>query len=81
MKIPVPHKRIISYDDIQRRVRSIGREITRDYKGKELVIICILKGATLFLGDLLKYIKLPVEVEFMSVSSYKGKPNPVVQQR
>lgn len=73
MKIPVPHKKILSYDDIQRRVRSIGREITRDYEGKELVIICILKGATLFLGDLLKYIKIPVEVEFMSVSSYKGK--------
>ena len=73
MNPPIPHKKMLSYDAIQRRVKSIGREITRNYQGKELVIICILKGATLFLGDLLKHIKLPVEVEFMSVSSYKGK--------
>ena len=56
--------------DIQKKVRELGNKITRDYDGKELVIICILRGAVVFLTDLIKYIDLPLSIDFMSISSY-----------
>ncbi|MHB1347218.1 MAG: hypoxanthine phosphoribosyltransferase [Candidatus Humimicrobiaceae bacterium] len=56
--------------EIQKKVRELGNKITRDYDGKELVIICILRGAVVFLTDLIKYIDLPLSIDFMSISSY-----------
>jgi hypoxanthine phosphoribosyltransferase len=55
---------------IRRRVRELGAEITRDYRGRVPVLISVLKGAFVFLADLLREIDLPVKVDFMSVSSY-----------
>jgi hypoxanthine phosphoribosyltransferase len=59
-------------EDIQRRVRDLGQSITRDYAGRSPVLICILKGAVVFLADLFREIDLPVRVDFMSITSYGG---------
>ncbi|MGH9861894.1 MAG: hypoxanthine phosphoribosyltransferase [Candidatus Acidiferrales bacterium] len=56
--------------EIRRRVRVLARQIERDYKGDSLHVICILKGACIFLADLLRELKLPVSVDFIAVSSY-----------
>ena len=51
-------------------VRELGERITRDYQGKRPVLLCILKGASVFFSDLIREIGLPLEVEFVAVSSY-----------
>ncbi|HIU19310.1 MAG TPA: hypoxanthine phosphoribosyltransferase [Candidatus Limiplasma stercoravium] len=51
-------------------VRELGERITRDYQGKRPVLLCILKGASVFFSDLIREIDLPLEVEFIAVSSY-----------
>ena len=56
--------------EIQKRVRELGNKITHDYYGKELIIVCILRGAVVFLTDLIKHIDLPLSIDFMSISSY-----------
>ena len=56
--------------EIQKKVRELGNKITRDYFGKELILVCILRGAVVFLTDLIKYIDLPLSIDFMSISSY-----------
>ena len=54
----------------QRRVRELAAEISRDYDGKDLVLIGVLKGAVFFLSDLMRHLEIPVEVDFMAVASY-----------
>ena len=61
---------IITEDVIQKRVAELGAQITEDYKDKDLFCIGILKGAAVFLSDLIRQIKLPLEIDFMSLSSY-----------
>jgi hypoxanthine phosphoribosyltransferase len=56
--------------EIQKRVRELGNKITHDYYGKELILLCILRGAVVFLTDLIKHIDLPLSIDFMSISSY-----------
>jgi hypoxanthine phosphoribosyltransferase len=55
---------------LQRRVRELGVEISRDYQGKELFLVGVLKGAVFFLSDLMRAIEVPCEVDFMAVASY-----------
>jgi hypoxanthine phosphoribosyltransferase len=55
---------------IQEKVQELGRQISRDYKGKFPVVICILKGGVLFMTDLIKNISIPLEIDFLSLSSY-----------
>lgn len=57
-------------EEIARRVEQLGAEITRDYQGKRPIMVCILKGAVLFYSDLLRQIPLPLEMDFMAISSY-----------
>ena len=57
-------------DELQRRVGELGAEISRDYEGRDLVMIGILKGAVLFLADLMRQLTVPCEIDFMAVSSY-----------
>ena len=57
-------------EEILNRVRELGRAIASDYEGKSPVLICILKGAVVFLADLIREIDLPVRMDFMSISSY-----------
>lgn len=61
---------MISREQLREAVRRIGSEITRDYKGKEPVCVCILKGASLFFTDLIREIDLPLSIDFMAISSY-----------
>jgi hypoxanthine phosphoribosyltransferase len=61
---------LVQPDDLQHRVRELGEEITRDYAGKQPLLVCVLKGAVFFLSDLMRAIDLPCEVDFMAVSSY-----------
>ncbi|MCO5144522.1 MAG: hypoxanthine phosphoribosyltransferase [Oligoflexia bacterium] len=63
-------KVLISEEKIQARVKELGQEITKKYEGKELTLICVLKGSFLFYADLVRAIRLPVRCEFISVSSY-----------
>ena len=60
-----------SAEEIQARVAELGAEITRDYAGKDLVLVSVLKGSCVFLADLMRTIDLPLSLDFMSVSSYK----------
>jgi hypoxanthine phosphoribosyltransferase len=61
---------LVSAEDLQRRVGQLGAEISRDYAGRDLLLICVLKGAVLFLSDLMRTIDVPCQVDFMAVASY-----------
>ena len=61
---------LIEPDALQRRIRELGAEISRDYDGRDLVMIGILRGAVIFLADLLRSMTVPCEIDFMAVSSY-----------
>lgn len=63
----------ISKDEIEEMVSELAREIERDYEGKELVMICPLKGSVLFMADLSRKVKLPQIVDFIYVTSPKGE--------
>ena len=57
-------------EEIAERVRELGRKITRDYAGKQPLLVCLLKGSCVFFADLIREIDLPVQLEFMRTSSY-----------
>lgn len=61
---------LITEDQIARRIRSLAREIQRDYAAGELVIVSLLNGTVLFLADLIRHLPLPLRLDFMGVSSY-----------
>jgi hypoxanthine phosphoribosyltransferase len=67
---PAIGETLVSREDLQRRVAELGAEISRDYEGRDLVMVGVLKGAVLFLADLMRSIEVPCEVDFMAVSSY-----------
>ena len=70
MNDPAIGEVLVEAEDLQRRVRELGAEISADYEGKDLVMIGVLKGAVLFLADLMRELDVPCEVDFMAVSSY-----------
>src|SRR5918997_1701780 len=61
---------LVQPDDLQRRIKELGAEITRDYAGREPLLIGVLKGAVFFMADLMRQIDVPCEVDFMAISSY-----------
>jgi hypoxanthine phosphoribosyltransferase len=61
---------LVSAEDLEARVRKLGAEVSRDYAGRELVMVGVLKGAVLFLADLMRELSVPCEIDFMAVSSY-----------
>jgi len=61
---------LISEEQLQERVRSMGAEISRDYRGLDPMLICILRGGVLFLADLMRALTIPHTVDFMAISSY-----------
>jgi hypoxanthine phosphoribosyltransferase len=61
---------LVSGEDLQRRVVELGREISADYEGRDLFMVGVLKGAVIFLADLMRHIEVPCEIDFMAVSSY-----------
>ena len=61
---------LVQRDDLEHRVRELGAQITRDYQGRDLLLIGVLKGAVFFLADLMRRIEIPCELDFMAVASY-----------
>jgi hypoxanthine phosphoribosyltransferase len=63
-------KVLISHEEIQDKIRELSKQITEDYRGKDLLLVGVLKGAFVFMSDLAREIQLPIEFDFMAVSSY-----------
>ncbi len=63
-------KILIDEKTIARRVTELAGEISAAYEGKKLLLVCVLKGAMIFAGDLMRRLKIPVEIDFIAVSSY-----------
>jgi hypoxanthine phosphoribosyltransferase len=61
---------IIPEDVLQKRIAELGAEISRDYQGESVHLICILRGGVLFLADLMRHLTVPNSIDFMAVSSY-----------
>lgn len=61
---------LVDEEQLARRVKELGEEISRDYAGRPLVLVCILRGAVIFMADLLRAIQIPVTIDFMAISSY-----------
>jgi hypoxanthine phosphoribosyltransferase len=61
---------LVQADELAHRVRELAGEISRDYEGRELLLIGVLKGAVFFLSDLMRHLEVNCEVDFMAVSSY-----------
>lgn len=61
---------LISREEMQAKVVELGTQISEDYKGKDLVLVCVLKGGVVFHSDLMRAITIPVDMDFMAVSSY-----------
>jgi len=70
MRDPAIGEILVQADDLQHRVRELGADISRDYAGRNLVLVGVLKGAVFFLSDLMRQIEIPCEVDFMAVASY-----------
>lgn len=66
------YKILLTEEQISKRVKELGAQITADYAGKEPVIICMLKGAVYFFADLIKSVKTPIMIDFARLSSYKN---------
>ncbi len=61
---------LLSQEQIASIVQGLANQISKDYAGKELVLVCILKGAFMFLSDLIRYLRIPVQVDFVRLASY-----------
>ena len=61
---------LFSKEDIADMVKRMGAQISKDYEGKDLVLIAVLRGAVVFMGDLMRAIDCPLAIDFMAVSSY-----------
>ena len=67
---------LITESQIRERIRELGSQISKDYADQELVLICVLRGATLFFADLAREISLPIRFEFLQASSYNDRMQP-----
>ena len=65
-------KVLITEEQIRRRVQELGVELTKDYEGKDPVIVGVLKGVVVFYADMIRQIKTPCQMDFMWISSYAG---------
>lgn len=61
---------LISEEDVNARIKELGEKISKDYEGKTVHLVCVLKGSVFFMSELAKRITVPVTIDFMSVSSY-----------
>jgi hypoxanthine phosphoribosyltransferase len=61
---------LVTEEQLQQRVSALGAEITRDYAGEDLLLLCILRGGVMFLADLMRQIDTPHAIDFMAISSY-----------
>ncbi|PKM79294.1 MAG: hypoxanthine phosphoribosyltransferase [Firmicutes bacterium HGW-Firmicutes-13] len=71
MKKEKKHLRVfITREKIKEKVEELGQKISEDFKGQEILLICVLKGGVVFLADLMRQISIPVKIDFIAVSSY-----------
>jgi hypoxanthine phosphoribosyltransferase len=70
MRDPQIGEILVQPDDLKQKVRDLGARISEDYADRDLLMVCVLKGAVFFLADLMRSIDIPCEVDFMAVSSY-----------
>ena len=63
---------LLTEEEVDKRIQEIGDQISRDYAGKSVHLVCVLKGGSFFMCELAKRITVPVSIDFMSVSSYGG---------
>ena len=63
-------KVLLTREEIEQKVKELAGQVFRDYQHKEPVLVCVLKGAVVFLSDFMRHLQLPVEIDFMAVSSY-----------
>lgn len=63
---------LLSEKDLQKAVKKLGKQISADYEGKNLMLVAVLKGSVIFMADLMRAITVPISIDFMSVSSYGG---------
>ncbi|HIW21500.1 MAG TPA: hypoxanthine phosphoribosyltransferase [Candidatus Dorea intestinavium] len=63
-------KVLLSEEEVEKRIKALGEQISKDYEGKNVHLICVLKGGVFFMCELAKNITVPVSLDFMSVSSY-----------
>lgn len=66
-------KILITKDRLAARVKELARDLDEEYRGKNPIVVCILKGSTLFFADLVREMKIPVEFDFLAISSYGNK--------
>ena len=64
---------VLSKEDINRMISALAKEISADYEGRTLILIGVLKGAFIFLADLIRKLTIPVEVDFLRISSYESR--------
>lgn len=76
----MPIDTLISADSIRARVEELGRQITRDYAGQEIVVVTVLKGSFIFAADLVRAIDVPLAVDFLGLRSYEGTESSGVVQ-
>jgi len=76
----MPIDTLISADSIRARVQELGRQITRDYAGREIVVVTVLKGSFIFAADLVRTIDVPLAVDFLGLRSYEGTESSGVVQ-
>ncbi len=65
-------KIVLTEEQIQKRVKELGQQITKDYQGKSPVVICMLKGAIVFFSDVVRSLNVPLSMEFARLSSYRN---------
>ena len=63
---------LVSEEELKAKVRELGAQISRDYEGKNLILVSILKGSVVFMADLMRAVSIPCSIDFMVVSSYGG---------
>lgn len=61
---------LVTEEELKTKVTDLGQQISHDYQGKDLLVVGILKGALVFMADLIRSIKIPIQIDFMAVSSY-----------
>ena len=70
MHDPAIGETLVSHEDLTRRIAELGAEMSSDYEGRDLLMIGVLKGAVLFIADLMRHLTVPCEIDFMAISSY-----------
>ncbi|MBP7401300.1 MAG: hypoxanthine phosphoribosyltransferase [Clostridia bacterium] len=75
MDMPPPRKIVFTEEVIQARTRELGRQISRDYEGRELILVSVLKGSLYFFADLTRAIDIPIQLDFITIGTYPTATN------